>query len=279
MPKQSVLIAGCGDVGCQLGLNLLDQGLEVYGLRRNINQLPDGIQGIAADLGNPETLRDLPATTIVVYAVAASSHDEEGYRRAYCEGLKNLLACLPESPQHLFFTSSTSVYHQNDNGWVDETSPTQPTSFSGQIMLEAEHIALHSKIPATIVRFSGIYGPGRNHLINQARSGRRAPAEPVLFSNRIHRNDCADVLAHLVSRSLNGYPLARVYLATDDEPAPLHEVSEWLAEKLEVEITDRSAGRRTGSKRCSNRLLRATGYNFRYPTYREGYLSVLNPDD
>ena len=279
MPKQSVLIAGCGDVGCQLGLNLLDQGLEVYGLRRNINQLPDGIQGIAADLSDPETPRNLPATTIVVYAVAASRHDEDGYRRAYCEGLQHLLAGLPESPRHLFFTSSTSVYHQNDNDWVDETSPTQPTSFSGQIMLEAEYIALHSKIPATIVRFSGIYGPGRNHLINQARSGRSAPTDPVLFSNRIHRDDCADVLAHLISRSLNGNPLARIYLATDDEPAPLHEVSEWLAEKLEVDITDRSAGRRTGSKRCSNRLLRATGYNFRYPTYREGYLSVLNPED
>lgn len=276
MPKQSVLIAGCGDVGCQLGLNLLDQGLEVYGLRRNIDPLPSGIQGIAANLSDPETLHDLPASTIVVYAVAASSHDEAGYRQAYCEGLQNLLASLPEPPKHLFFTSSTSVYHQNDNSWVDERSPTEPTRFSGQIMLEAEHIALHSKIPATIVRFSGIYGPGRNHLLNQARSGRSAPSEPVLFSNRIHRDDCADMLAYLVSRSLNGHPLAPIYLATDDDPAPLHEVSEWLAEKLGVEITDHSAGRRTGSKRCSNRLLRATGYNFRYPSYRDGYLSVLN---
>ncbi len=278
MPKQSVLIAGCGDVGCQLGLNLLDQGLEVYGLRRNINQLPDGIQGIQADLGDPDSLKGLPAVTIVVYAVAASRHDESGYRAAYCDGLKHLLKALPEPPKHLFFTSSTSVYHQNDSDWVDESSPTEPTSFSGQVMLEAEHIALHARVPATVVRFSGIYGPGRNHLLNQVRSGRSAPPEPPLFSNRIHRDDCADVLTHLVNRSLTGHPMARIYLASDDEPAPMHEVSAWLATQLGVEITDRRATRRAGSKRCSNRLLRATGYNFRYPSYRDGYTALLSKE-
>lgn len=279
MPKQSVLIAGCGDVGCQLGLNLISHGLEVYGLRRNINQLPDGIQGISADLADPASLAALPATDIVVYASAASKHDEAGYKQAYVEGLSNLLAALPAKPKHLFFTSSSGVYHQNDSDWVDEDSPTEPTSFSGQIMLQAEQAALNSGVPTTVVRFSGIYGPGRNHLLNQVRSGRSAPESPALFSNRIHRDDCAGVLAHLVQRALSGQPLDPIYLASDDEPAALHEVSAWLAEQLGVEITDRSATRRAGSKMCSNRRLRATGYNFRYPSYREGYGAILTELD
>lgn len=276
MPKQSVLIAGCGDVGSRLALTLQQAGLKVYGLRRNINQLPDGIQGIAADLGQPESLRDLPAVDIVVYAVAASRHDDAGYREAYCDGLRHLLAALQTSPRHLFFTSSTSVYHQDDGGWVDENSPTTPTGFSGKRMLEAEHIALHCGVPATVVRFSGIYGPGRNHLLNQVRRGCAAPAEPVQFSNRIHRDDCADLLAHLIKRCLNGHALARIYLASDDAPTPLHEVSQWLAEKMGVTLHEFSASRRTGSKRCSNRAIRATGYNFRYPSYREGYAELLS---
>lgn len=279
MPKQSVLIAGCGDVGCQLGLNLISHGLEVYGLRRNINQLPDGIQGISADLADPASLEALPATDIVVYASAASNHDEAGYKQAYVEGLSNLLAALPAKPKHLFFTSSSGVYHQNDSDWVDEDSPTEPTSFSGQIMLQAEQAALNSGVPTTVVRFSGIYGPGRNHLLNQVRSGRSAPESPALFSNRIHRDDCAGILAHLVQRALSGQPLDPIYLASDDEPAALHEVSAWLAEQLGVEITDRSATRRAGSKMCSNRRLRATGYNFRYPSYREGYGAILTELD
>ncbi len=275
MPTQSVLIAGCGDVGSRLGQSLSHAGLKVYGLRRNINQLPDGIHGLQADLGNPTSLSDLPTCDIVVYAVTASDHTEAGYQAAYCDGLRNLLKALPNPPKHLFFTSSTSVYHQSDDSWVDENSPTEPTGFSGKIMLQAEHIVRHCGFPATVVRFSGIYGPGRNHLLNQVRRGCAAPESPTLYSNRIHRDDCADVLKYLIERSLAGHPLLPIYLASDDEPTPIHEVSSWLAAQLDVEITDHSARRRAGSKRCSNRLLRATGFNFRYPSYREGYSAVL----
>ncbi|NVK40557.1 MAG: SDR family oxidoreductase [Oceanospirillaceae bacterium] len=276
MHTQRILIAGCGDVGSALGLELIEAGHFVQGLRRTINQLPAGIHGIAADLTDPQSLRELPPCDLLVYCTAASQHDEAGYRAAYVDGLSNLLQALPAPPRHLIFTSSSGVYHQADGRWVDEASATEPDRFSGRIMLEAEQLALNSGIPATVVRFSGIYGPGRNHLLNQVRSGIAAPAEPPHYGNRIHRDDCAGVLAHLIARVLEERPLEPLYLASDDAPAPLHEVMEWLAAELGITIGERRSIRRGGSKRCRNTRLKASGYRFRYPDYKAGYRAILD---
>nr|WP_067289007.1 SDR family oxidoreductase [Marinobacterium profundum] len=276
MHKQQILIAGCGDVGSTLGLALTAAGHKVFGLRRTINQLPAGIQGITGDLTNPASLSgQLPRCDILVYCAAASNHDEAGYRAAYVGGLANVLTALPAAPRLLLFTSSSGVYHQADGSMVDEQSPTEPDRFSGQVMLQAEQLALSCGINASIVRFSGIYGPGRNHLINQVRSGLGAPALPEHYSNRIHRDDCAGVLQHLINLHLQGEALAPTYLASDDTPATLHEVSQWLATTLGVPINTNQALRRGGSKRCSNTLLRASGYRFIYPDFRAGYSAML----
>jgi len=270
MQHTQVLIIGCGGVGTALGLQLLDAGFSVSGVRRTINQLPDGIHGIAADLHQPDSL-NLPAADYVVFSAAASEHTEAGYRATYVDGLKACLAALPEPPKHLFFTSSSGVYHQNDHSVVDETSPCQPTRFSGQVMLEAEQAAQGSGVPATSVRFSGIYGAGRNRLLSMVQSGRGAAAEPLSYSNRIHEEDCARVLAHLIQYAAAGNTLAPVYLASDDCPVPLCEVTDWLAAQLGVEIDDHSLGGFAGSKRCDNSLLKATGFEFRYPSFKEGW--------
>jgi len=282
MQQATILIVGCGDVGSSLGQMLLNQGHKVFGLRRNINQLPQGIQGISADLTNLESLKaalaDLDECHILVYAAAASSHDEAGYEAAYVTGVQNVLQTLPTKPQHLFFTSSSGVYHQNDSDWVDETSPCEPKSFSGQIMLKGEEQILNADIPGTVVRFSGIYGPGRNHLINRVRRGDIAPAEPQHFSNRIHRDDCAGVLNFLISKVLNGEAIDSCYLASDSTPVTMHEITTWLANKLNSPITSETISRRAGSKRCSNQRIIEAGYRFKYPSYVAGYSELIDLD-
>ena len=46
----SLLIAGCGDVGGRLALQMLAQGWTVHGMRRDISRLPAGVLAVAADL-------------------------------------------------------------------------------------------------------------------------------------------------------------------------------------------------------------------------------------
>ncbi len=276
-----VLIAGCGYVGTALGRLLAESGDVVWGLRRSPASLPPSIRPIEADLSVPATLRDLPRDLdFVFYAASPGGSDDLLYRSAYVDGLRNLLQALEaagENPSRIFFVSSTAVYGQSQGEWVDETSETKPEGFAGNRLLEAEKTLMGGPFPATVIRLGGIYGPGRNRLIERVRSAQATYREdPPQFTNRIHRDDCAGALAHLMRCP----DPAELYLGVDDEPADERTVMHWLAGALGAPVPRRAEGpeqtRRTrGNKRCRNALLRGSGYVFRYPTFREGYTEVI----
>jgi nucleoside-diphosphate-sugar epimerase len=180
----------------------------------------------------------------------------------------------------MIFVSSTGVYGQSAGEWVDEDSATEPGSFTGRIVLEAERRVLDGPFPGTAVRFGGIYGPGRTRLLERVRAGAaQVPAGRPVYTNRIHRDDCAGALTHLLARDRAGRPLEPVYLGVDHEPAELGEVFRFLAEILGAAppkvAADADTGRRGSNKRCRNDRLLATGYRFLYPTYREGYRALV----
>ena len=121
-----VLIVGCGYVGRPLGAELARQGHAVFGLRRNVRAADElksaGIQPLPADITKPEELKKLPGDfDWVVNCVAAGGGGAENYRQIYLEGNRNLIAWLAGSPpQKFIYTSSTSVYGQNDGSVVTE---------------------------------------------------------------------------------------------------------------------------------------------------------------
>ena len=273
-------------MGTALGLLLTRDGHTVWGLRRHKGDLPASILPFEADLTSPPTLGDLPPELdFVFYTAAAGGTSDEAYRAAYVDGLRcllNALAAQRQRPRRVFFTSSTGVYAQSEGEWVDETSPTEPEDFTGRRLLEGERLLLGGPFAATVLRLGGIYGPGRTRLIESVRRGEAVCApDPPSYTNRIHRDDCAGALAHLMSLASKD----EVYLGVDDEPAERCEVLRWLAARLGVPPPrvepSSSAGPRSarGSKRCRNAKLRAAGYQFRYPTFREGYAAILAGDD
>ncbi|WP_407294194.1 NAD-dependent epimerase/dehydratase family protein [Stutzerimonas zhaodongensis] len=278
--RPSVMIAGCGDVGSRLGLKLSREGWTVYGLRREAASLPVPILPVKGDLSAAEVPRGWPNGKLdyVVYAASANQHDEPGYRQAYVENLRNALRWLEQRgqrPKRVLFVSSTGVYAQNDGEWIDEASATEPTGYTGQVMLEAERLALECGFPATRVRMAGLYDPVRPWMQNQVRSGLRVERDPPQYSNRIHRDDAAALLACLLQTDLAGGALEDCYLGVDDDPAPLHEVVDWLRERLGVtHWAEQTMTRRAGSKRCSNARARALGWVPQYPSYRNGYASI-----
>jgi nucleoside-diphosphate-sugar epimerase len=275
-----VLIAGCGDVGGALA-RLLLPGHQVWGLRRDAARLPPGVMPIAGDLTRVGALA-LPEVDQVVYCAAANRADEQAYRAVYIEGLRGLIDRLRRQVQplrRLVFCSSTSVYGQNDGDWVDHASPAEPNSYPGRIMLEAERLLLESQLPGTVLRLAGIYGPGRDRLLEAARSGPPTVDQTAVFGNRIHRDDCAGMLAHILGLERP----APCYLGVDDAPAPMAEVIAHLrglmdAAAIPLAWSDRANWpQRGGNKRCSNRLIRESGYRLLFPDYRSGYAELLAP--
>jgi nucleoside-diphosphate-sugar epimerase len=280
------LIVGCGYVGGALGTRLLAQGHEVFGLRRNPSALPPGVIGLAGDVGEVEGVGALPeALDWVVYAVGAKQRDEASYRTAYLDGLGRVIRALIEegqNPSRVLFTSSTSVYGQMRGEWVDESSPTHPRSFAGEIMLSAERLLHGSQFSSTVLRLGGIYGPGRTRLIDRVRGGEAmAVADAPAYTNRIHRDDAAKAIAHLLALPEPG----ATYVGVDEDPADAAEVRRWIAERLGVALVEApsseslSVGRPVGSRRCRSAALLATGFRFDYPTFREGYATLMEAGD
>ena len=282
MPKASVLIAGCGDIGSRLATRLLDSDWQVYGLRRSIDRLPAGVIGVAGDLFGAQCPAQWPTGQIdyLVYSAAATDHDEAGYQAAYVDGLTHTLNWLEQNgqrPKRLLFVSSSSVFGQKDGEWVDETSPAQASNYSGRIMLDAEQVALNSALAASVVRLTGIYGPGREWMLGQVRKGYRVAVDPPLYGNRIHADDAAGLLAFLLEADREGKTLDDTYIGVDNAPVPLAEVVGWLRERLGVtEWAEETSTRRAGSKRCSNARAKALGWEPRYSSYREGYAAILD---
>jgi nucleoside-diphosphate-sugar epimerase len=285
MAAPSVLIAGCGDIGARLAAELLPLGWAIYGLRRSVAKLPRGVRGVSGDLFDARMPEQWPEGRIdyLVYSATPTQRDEAGYRAAYVQGLRHVLAWTERSgqkPRRILFVSSSSVYGQQDGEWIDETSPAEGSGFSGQVMREAEQVALASGIPASIVRLTGIYGPGRSDLMNRVRQGYSVAVEPPLYGNRIHADDAADLLAFLLQADARGVALEDCYLGVDDAPVPLAEVVDWMRARLGVtQWSEENSVRRAGSKRCSNARAKALGWVPRYASYKEGYEAMLAQRD
>lgn len=272
------LIVGCGDIGIALAAVLDAEGCKVWGLRRHAELLPATIIPLSADVTDAASLAPLRALAFdfVVVTLTPGGFNDDAYARVYVDGMRNLLDALNgDSLQRLLFVSSTSVYHQSDGSWVDEDSPAAAESFSGHRLLEAESLLAPSGLPATVIRFAGIYGPGRNRLIEQVKNGQGCPQSPVLYTNRIHRDDCVGFLAHLLRLQRQGQVVAPCYIGVDNEPVTMWELKQWLASQLGVRQLTEEVPSRRNSKRCSNRRLLDSGYQLRYPGFRQGYGELL----
>lgn len=277
-----ILIAGAGYVGLGLVAKLRAAGHHVTGLRRSPPEFRGAAAWLAADVTRPMTLADLPDDLdLVVSALAPDGRDAAAYRKIFVTGTGHLLEALGDRRPPFIFVSSTRVYGESAGGWVDETTPPAPACPLGEVLLEAEQQVLATGPGAGVVRFSGIYGPGRTWLVDRVRRGDPVQVDPPAYTNRIHRDDCAALLAHLVAAQLAGEGFPPVVLASDDDPAPMGEVAAWLADRMGVA---RPAAlppdpRASRNKRCRNALLKDLGYVFQYPSFRDGYARMLSRED
>lgn len=285
MPStKRVLIAGCGDLGLRVAQLLAIENSTnwSWGLRRqpnldSTNDLPN-FTWIAADLTQPDTLRDLPKDiTHVLYTAAPNARTEADYRAVYREGLERLvLAVAAPSLQRVLFVSSTAVYGAHGAQWIDEDTPTAPKSFNGQVLLETEQwlYKQNAQFETLSLRLSGIYGPGRSYLLERLRTGQAtAPMTESHWVNRIHIEDAAAAVVHLMNLP-NPKP---IYLVTDSTPLPMRVLYDALAKLVGGPTPPAGdAPASIGSKRLSNARLRDSGFTLKWPDSREGHAALMS---
>lgn len=290
MKNSSVLIVGCGDLGIRVGTSLIKRNCAVTGVRRNTAKLPAGFIGHAANYTQQGSL-DFAAQQRPDYVLAIFNPTDRsvaGYKAGFHTAMSNLLSGLGQHrPRHILMTSSTRVFAEAAGGWVDETSALATKDDCALEIIAAERLLLDSGHAASVVRLAGIYGIPGGRLLSRIRQGEVCRAEPVRYTNRIHREDCAGFLMHLLGLADAGNTLEPVYIGVDDSPAPRYEVESWLAGEMGVEVErghepspsgdDPIRRNSAGHKRCRNVALHASGYSLIFPDYRKGYAGLLTP--
>jgi len=285
-------ILGCGYVGIELGRQLRRSGHDAIGVRRSdagIETIESaGFEAVQADLTAADELEKVPDVDAIVFTASSGGRGAAAAEEIYVDGLRTTIETFAERehpPERLVYTSSTGVYGDHDGDWVDETTPLDPTTEKTRVLAEAERIATEEAaehgIEGTVARYAGLYGPDRYRLD-------RYLDGPVTegYLNMVHRDDAAGAVAHLLDRQSPD----DTYVVVDDEPVSKWEFADWLAaecgrdeppkrtkaERLDDPGLSEAARRRIlTSKRCSNELLRSSGYEFAYPTYREGYRAAI----
>lgn len=187
----------------------------------------------------------------------------------------------------IVYLSTVGVYGDAGGGWVDETSPTRPTSDRSRARHAAEQawaaLAAATGRRLVVLRLAGIYGPGRSAIDNLKSGSARRIIKPGQVFNRIHVDDvAAAAVAALGNAAANG-----ITNVADDEPAPPQDVIAHAAGLLgmapppEIAFADAALSPMAVSfyaenKRVRNdRLKSELGVSLLYPTYREGLARIL----
>ena len=274
-PLPRVVIAGCGFLGEAAADLFSKNGWDVLGLCA-------GLESAARFTAKPYEVRAVDIRSsfsspwrgaeALVHCAGPDRSDPEAYRSVYVDGLLNALAAI--EPREVLITGSTSVYAQVDGTWVDETSETKPDRETGQILLEAERIALASG--GSVARLAGLYGPGRSVIMQKFLLGRAViEGDGLRWINQIHRDDAARAVVHLLTKPAT----PGIYNVCDSQPATQSEVYTWLAGYFQRPLPgtgepDLNRKRGWTSKRVSNAKLLGTGWRPAFPAYRDAIASL-----
>lgn len=277
---------GFGYCAQELGARLKAQGWSIAGTARTgekVQQLAQsGFEAaeFSGEQSMPDVSRLLQGTTHLVHSIPPGQdgdHVLQHYEQEL-EGLSTL--------RWVGYLSTVGVYGDQDGQWVNEDTAPRPNSTRTEARVTAEQAWLEfgarNGIPVHIFRLAGIYGPGRSVFDKIANgTARRINKDGQVFS-RIHLDDIATVLEASIAKPRAG----AIYNVADDEPAAPGDVVAHAAEMVgvapppEVDFEDANLSpmARTfyqGSRKIGNALIKSElGIQLRYPTFREGLVSL-----
>ncbi len=271
-----VWIAGCGFIGHALALRLHEAETTVIGLTHSEASADrlrrsSPFQVEAADIADPMAVAALgdrlPTPAAIVHCASSGRGGAESYRAVYLEGCRNLHATCPSA--HLVFTSSTSVYPQTEGESVTEESPAEPGRETGQILRQAEEIVLAAH--GTVLRLSGIYGPGRSVLLQRFLDGSaRIESGTSRFLNQIHRDDAVRAILTVLANSSRAR--GEIFNVCDGDPLTQRQCYEGLARLFDTPTPpeappDLNRKRGWTHKRVIPAKLHALGWQTRHSSF------------
>jgi nucleoside-diphosphate-sugar epimerase len=279
------LVVGCGYLGLHVARQWQEAGHRVVAITRSAERAEDlrclGIEPLVADITRPETLAQLPVAKTVLYCVGYDRHGVGSRWDIQVQGLRNVLDALSAATERILYISSTSVYGNAGGDWVHEESPCRPAREAGKVLLAAEELVRGNPLGnrAIILRLAGIYGPGRLPHLADMVAGKPMAIPSGGWLNLIHVEDAASVVLAAEARST----VPRLYVVSDGHPTNRRDFYRCLAELLKLpdpkfvdsHVSESASTRSVDQKRVDNaRMLKDLGIRLKYPSFREGLVSV-----
>ena len=275
------LVIGCGYLGERVARAWAHQGHHVFATTRREERAQElkalGIEPIVCEVTHVPSETKMPTVETVLHCVGLDRTSGQSMQEVYVQGLQNVLRVLPK-PTRFLYVSSTSLYAQENGEAVDEEAPTEPTEGTGVIVLQAENVLREALPEAIVLRFAGIYGPGRVLRAKAIQAGEPLTGNPERWVNLIHVDDGVQVVLAAEARGRSG----RIYNVSDGHPVTRKDLFELTAEILNappLTVKEERSGReRSGNRQIVNqRTLEELQVELGYPNYRVGLRHATNP--
>jgi nucleoside-diphosphate-sugar epimerase len=229
--RPRLLIIGCGDVGMRL-LPLLIDRFRVYAVTsqetRRAELRAAGAIPILADLDQPHTLARLARLAKTIVHLAPPQSEGMTDKRT-----RSLTAILPEGTT-LVYVSTTGVYGDCQGQRFDETRHVHPQNARAIRRVDAETVlrkwAKRSHSRLGILRVPGIYADDRLPIERLQKGTPALLPEDDVYTNHIHADDLACIIASAVFRARPG----RVYHAVDDSELKMGDYFDAVADAYDL---------------------------------------------
>ena len=185
--KQNISILGCGWLGLDLALNLINNGYNVKGSATSRSSFENlkikAIPAFIVDIKQRErVVSDFLSSDVLIISITSKSIDD----------FKRLITQIEKSNiKKVIFISSTSVYPNTNNITTEET-PIKTSSLT-----EIESLFRKNKLfQSTIIRFGGLFGYDRQPG-NFFKKDKKIE-NPEGYINFIHRDDCIQIIKNVI---------------------------------------------------------------------------------
>jgi nucleoside-diphosphate-sugar epimerase len=266
MTGETYVILGCGFTGSRVARALAGRGERVVATTRRPD--PTAIPGV--DFLRASDLDQVPGALRVLHSVPLAQ-DGDG---RYFDPTPALLAPLRGRVARMVYLSTTGVYGAAFE--VDERTPVAPRSPRERLRVDAEDAVESCADSSMVLRPAAIYGPGRGVHVSIAQGTFLLLGDGANYISRIHVDDLAGLALTALDLSLTGrFPVA------DLHPCPSREIAEFCAGLLGAPMPASASQDQLSETRRNNRkvngqaVLRALGYELKYPSYLQGVPASL----
>ena len=200
MVNQLVSILGCGWLGKALGRVLVDSCYRVMGSTTRAEKVSElesvGIIPFVfnvCELSSSSSMEEFFGCDVLVISLPQGGR--KGKSEEYVGQIDAVMqAAKVGKTKNVILISTTSVYPNLNRVVTEEDADPQNP------IVKAEAIVLESGIPVTVIRFAGLFGPGRD--AGRFLANKRDVSGGNLPVNLIHLDDCVEIIKRIIENNV-----------------------------------------------------------------------------